>query len=87
MQETTDVILNWLKRLPAKAGNGGIGRETDLIEQGVIDSIEILNLVCFLEERFSLVLPIEEFVPANFRTPWAVAALVAKLQAARGLKA
>ena len=33
----------------------------------------------FLEERFNVMLPIEEFVPENFRTPAAIAALAARL--------
>jgi len=36
--------------------------------------------VSFLEERFHLAVPVDEFVPENFRTPATIAAMMARLQ-------
>ena len=46
----------------------GCGPDTDLIEQGVIDSMSLLRLVTFLEERYQLRVKDEDLVPENFRT-------------------
>ena len=46
----------------------GFGPNTDLIEQGVIDSMSLLRLVTFLEERYELRVQDEDLVPENFRT-------------------
>jgi acyl carrier protein len=71
------VVTDWLAGLPT--GQAPVMADTALIEQGILDSIEILNLVAFLEERFAITLPVEEFVPENFSTPAAIAALVGRL--------
>jgi len=74
---TLDIVTDWLAGLPT--GQAPVQADTALIEQGILDSIEILNLVAFIEERFELTLPVEAFVPENFSTPTAIAALVKRL--------
>jgi acyl carrier protein len=83
-EAAADIIVDWLRGLASRHPEAAITVDADLIAQGLLDSIEILNLVCFIEERFELVLPIEDFVPENFRTARAVAALVARLRPAQG---
>ena len=68
MVDTAEIILNWLRETFADASDVQIAYDTELIEQGVLDSLQILNLVCFMEERFGVTMPVEEFVPENFRT-------------------
>jgi acyl carrier protein len=77
-------LIAWLQQAGAKFGNLEITPHTDLIDQGVLDSLEILRLVAFLEERFRITVPVEEFVPQNFRTPSTVAAMVARLDTLPG---
>jgi acyl carrier protein len=72
-------LIAWLRQASTKLGNLEITPDTDLIDQGVLDSLEILRLVAFLEECFRITVPVEEFVPQNFRTPSTVAAMVARL--------
>lgn len=48
----------------------------DLIEQGVIDSMSLLRLVSFLEERYQITVQDEDLLPANFRSLAAVEAYV-----------
>lgn len=79
MQHPSDLITAWLAALP---GAPMIAPDTALIEQGILDSIELLNLVAFLEERFGIALPAEAFVPEHFETPNAIIALVTALRAA-----
>ncbi len=42
-----------------------VDREQSLVEAGVIDSTGVLELVEFLEEAFSLQIPLEDLVPEN----------------------
>ena len=79
MQTVIDSVANWLRRTANHRTSSAITADTELIAQGILDSIEILNLVSFLEERFGVALPIEEFVPENFQTPRAIADLVVRL--------
>jgi acyl carrier protein len=79
MKSSYDIVLDWIAGLPTRKRTETIGADTELIEEGILDSLAILNLVGFLEERFNIMLPIEEFVPENFRTPAAIAALAARL--------
>ena len=41
---------------------------TKLLESGIIDSLSLLKLVLFLEQKFGVVVGAEELVPENFQT-------------------
>src|SRR5262249_15547568 len=56
-------LIAWLRQAGSKLGNPEITPETDLIDQGVLDSLEILRLVAFLEERFRITIPVEDSCP------------------------
>jgi acyl carrier protein len=49
---------------------------TNLLDDGVLDSLRLMKLVQFLGERFSFELQPDEVVTENFRTLEAIAALV-----------
>jgi acyl carrier protein len=82
MKPIIDSVTVWLKRTAYTRATGEVTAETELIACGILDSIEILNLVSFLEEHFGIALPIDEFVPENFATPRAIANLVMRLSPA-----
>lgn len=69
--ETIDIaedIRAFLKgRFPALA-NQPLAAETQLLASGAIDSLGILELVTFLDERFGIQLMDDDFDPANFET-------------------
>jgi acyl carrier protein len=50
---------------------------TDLIEEGFLDSLGIMSMVGFLEERFTVQIDAEEVTIENFETMDAICALVA----------
>ena len=79
MKSTHDIVIDWIAGLPTRRGTAAIRADTELIDEGILDSLAILNLVGFLEERFNIMLPVEEFVPENFRTPAAITALAIRL--------
>jgi acyl carrier protein len=78
-EETEKKVLYWLQEVGGKASGAPITPETELLENGVLDSVGILNLVSFLEEQFGLTVPFEAFVPENFKTPATITAMVTRL--------
>jgi len=57
-----------------------LGEDDSLLERGLLDSMAIVKLITFLEERFGVVLGDEEFDPDNFETLRAIAQLIAAKQ-------
>jgi acyl carrier protein len=59
-------------------------RETPKIEpdepllSGLLDSLDVLNLVQFLEQQYGIRVEDEELIPENFETVRAVASLVSR---------
>lgn len=53
-------------------------KDTDaLLETGILDSLGVLDLVSFIEQKFSVGMSDEELVPENFQTIERIAAFVA----------
>jgi acyl carrier protein len=42
--------------------------DSDLLEQGILDSLGVLKLVIFLEQTFGIQVDDEDVVPENFQT-------------------
>ena len=47
-----------------------------LIESGIIDSLGVMTLMSFLEDKFSIQVPGDELIPENFESISAITALV-----------
>jgi len=60
------------------ARKAGIGKDTALLEKGILDSLGILDVVSFLENEFSMVVSDDELVPENFQTLSTLSAFVVK---------
>jgi len=58
------------------------GSDENLLEQGVIDSLAIVKLVEFLEERFQIEVDDEERIPENFESIDALSAFVSQKRSA-----
>ncbi len=71
-----DVVKKFIQEELSYGLGDGMGREMDLIEEGVIDSMSLLRLVSFLEERFQIEVRDQDLVPENFRSLAAVEAFV-----------
>lgn len=54
--------------------------DADLLSAGIVDSLGILRLVAFIEERFGVKVPDEDVVFENFQSISAMAAYVAGRQ-------
>ena len=65
-------ILNRVK--PDILENPGI----DLVEDGILESLDVMNLVAELEQAFEFDLDPDDLMPENFASPEAIWALVNK---------
>lgn len=54
--------------------------ETRLIDDGIIDSFDIIAIVSELNDEFDVQIPIDELEPDNFNTVQAIYELIVKLQ-------
>lgn len=57
-------------------GDEPLGDRDSFLEQGVIDSTGVLELVGFLEQRYAIVVEDHELVPANLDSIERVAAFI-----------
>ncbi len=68
-------IQGWLR--DNVTGGREISPDEPLIENGVLTSLQTVELVTFLEERFGIIVEDEEFDEENFGSVGAIAGLVA----------
>ena len=68
-------IREWLKQ--NVTGGREVANDEPLIENGVLTSLQTVELVMFLEERFGIVIEDEEFDEENFGSIEAISELVA----------
>lgn len=54
--------------------------ETQLIDEGVLDSLDILTIVTAIGETFGVDIDIDDLEPENFNSVEAMLALIKKLQ-------
>jgi acyl carrier protein len=59
--------------------------DDDMIENGLLDSLKIIELVVELEERFVLKIPLEDLELASLRSVASIARLIAILCASTGM--
>ncbi|WP_058042503.1 acyl carrier protein [Streptomyces roseifaciens] len=55
--------------------------DTPLLEQGLLDSLSIMQIVAALDAQAGIVLPDTEIVAANFRSPQALWSVLEDLRA------
>jgi methoxymalonate biosynthesis acyl carrier protein len=68
-------IQGWLKE--NVTGGRDVSPDEPLIENGVLTSLQTVELVTYLEERFDIIVEDEEFDEENFGSVEAIASLVA----------
>lgn len=66
-----------LEKFPL-ARKAGVGRDTALLEKGILDSLGILDVVSFLESEFSMVISDDELLPENFQSLGTLSTFVMK---------
>lgn len=81
MSQYEQPILDYIASVVAETGGAPVSRDTLLLEAGVLDSINLVRLVQFLEERFAIKIPDDDLGADIFESPAAVAAYVERHKA------
>ncbi len=50
-----------------------------LVDDGILDSLDIISLISEIDDRFDIAIPAEEIVPENFNSAKALHALICRL--------
>ena len=73
MDAVESLLLDYISREgTVKPDMLPIGKYTKLIESGILDSLSVLNLVVFLEDKFGIKIAPEDIVQENFETVGAI---------------
>ena len=80
MSEKERIITILSKVKPAYA----FDTEEGIIDNGILDSLEFMNLVSALSEAFGIEIDVEDIVPENFNSVDAMAAMVKRLRGGSG---
>ena len=51
----------------------------ELIDDGILDSLDIVTIVTEIDDKFGVTIPAEEIVPENFNSAAALMALITRL--------
>ncbi len=65
MTERKDIITNFIIDNFLFGDDEGLKDDVSFLEEGIIDSTGILELITFLEEEFSIEIEDEEMIPEN----------------------
>jgi acyl carrier protein len=76
-----DQLLHFIRTDLAGNDAHQIDEQTPLIDSGLIDSMALMRLISFVEERTSVRIPDDEVVPDNFQTVSDIALLVSRIRA------
>jgi acyl carrier protein len=78
MNSTTQIRSFIFENFLFDADESSLGNDDSFLEQGVIDSTGVLELVNWLEETFSLKVQDEELVPENLDSVNKLASFIAQ---------
>ncbi len=80
--DTQTILMDYIKKELVKGRHIDITPADDLLGAGIIDSLGILQLVAFIEDRFNFQVPDEDVVYENFFSVDALANYLKSAQAA-----
>ena len=79
-KETRQMREQVLEVLKGVRGDVDFEKETKLVDDGILDSFDIISIVSDLNDRFDVEITADELEPENFNTLDAIVALVGSLQ-------
>jgi acyl carrier protein len=69
MENPKEIVKDYVSRELADDGQGtDLKEEENLLTNGIMDSLGILKLVTFIEQKFDIHVPDEDVTVQNFRT-------------------
>ena len=73
-----DTAIGDLQKFLSPHSKGVIEPDTDLLEEGIVDSLLMMDLIGHLEGTYRIRLGVEDLVPSQFRSVSALASLIAR---------
>lgn len=70
-------LLNILSELHPDVN---FANETNLVENGILDSLDIISLIAEIDDCFDVAIPAEEIIPENFNSAQALYDLICRLE-------
>ena len=78
-QQIFDTLARFFSQeLPGREGAVAVTPDTDIIGEGLVDSLAIFKLIAFVEETFGITIAPDEVLLENFQTLRAVRNLIVK---------
>ena len=71
-----EILLNILNELHSDVD---FSTATDLVDDGILDSLDIVTLVTEIDAAYGVTIPAEEIIPENFNSAEALMALIRRL--------
>lgn len=78
MTDVDQPIIDYISGVVAETGGAPVTADTQLLEAGILDSINLVRLVQFLEERFGISIPDADMGAELFESPATVSAYVGR---------
>lgn len=79
--EVADSIAAFIRRRSPQAEATPLAPDSRLLDEGLIDSLGVLELMSFLGETYQIEVSDEDFLPENFETLGSLAAFVERKRA------
>ena len=76
LESTKERISAFIKEKFPAARRRPIRDDDDLLEEGILDSVGVLDVVGFIEREFAVAAADEDLVPDNFRSLASLAAFI-----------
>jgi acyl carrier protein len=76
--ERETILMEYVKKELLRGRGANLTVEDDLLSAGIIDSLGILQMVAFIEQRFHIQVPDEDVVYENFHSIRALATYLEK---------
>ena len=74
--EVAEAVADYIVGERSDKVGQGLDQDTALIDEGILDSLFLIQLVAFLESRFGITIDSEAVTPENFETVTRITALV-----------
>lgn len=78
------ILTDYIAREIVRGNESQVNVNADLLATGILDSLGILQLVAFIEERFKIRVPDEDVVYENFYSITALSSYLTTSQARAG---
>ena len=73
MEQLIQILLNVTPNIDYQ-------KETHLVDDGLIDSLDIVSMISELSDAYGITIPSEEITPENFNSAQSILAMVNRLQ-------